>query len=343
VSGLSLAEASFAVGSRIGRYFGLVSAVPSALFVFFVYALVTSRAWSGRPDPGAVSHAVSNLSLGEVSLLLVVTLALSLFTHALQFTVTQLFEGYWGTSTVGRSMAVVKVKRHRERMSLLADSRRERLEEILAVHPDPIKRRDILHSDRGDSYVRAIVEEQEYRRALGSYPEKRDRIMPTRLGNILRRYEDVAGAQYGLDAITTAPHLALVGRPEHVVYLDDAREQLDLAVRLCILSLMATLLAFTFLVTDGFWLLIAAVTYGLAYVSYRGSLVAAHEYGTALATIIDLDRFRLYSELRVPMPADTEDERTVNQTLMGLLRFKRRPNLTYQHSADSPPDFKEHR
>jgi hypothetical protein len=65
-------------------------------------------------------------------------------------------------------------------------------------------------------------------------------------------------------------------------------------------------------------------------------------YGTALATIIDLDRFRL-SELRVPMPADTEAERTVTRTLMNLLRFKRRPKLTYQHSADSPPELKGHR
>jgi hypothetical protein len=335
VAAPSIADAAFASGSRIGRYFALVSAVPSALLVFFVYALVKSGAWSARPDPAAVGRAVSHLSLGEFSLLLVVALGFGLASHPLQFAVTQFLEGYWGTSTIGRSVAVARVRRHRARMSSLVIKRRSCQQEINTAHPDPVKRQDILQSHRGDAYVRVIVEEQAYRRALMSYPEKRSRVMPTRLGNVLRRYEDAAGAQYGLDAITTAPHLALVARPEHIGYLHDAREQLDLAVRLCMLSLIATVLAFMFLVGDDLWLLIAALPYGLAYLSYRGAVLAAHEYGTALATLIDLDRFRLYSELHLRMPVDTAAERIMNAPLMRLLTFKRQPDVVYEHPADS--------
>ena len=61
------------------------------------------------------------------------------------------------------------------------------------------------------------------------------RMMPTRLGNVLRRYEDTAGRQYGLDIVRIAPHLNLVARPEHREYVDDCRKGLDLGVRLCVL------------------------------------------------------------------------------------------------------------
>ena len=41
------ADAALNAGSRIGRHFGVVSTVPSAVLVLFVYALVQSGAWSG--------------------------------------------------------------------------------------------------------------------------------------------------------------------------------------------------------------------------------------------------------------------------------------------------------
>jgi hypothetical protein len=56
-------------------------------------------------------------------------------------------------------------------------------------------------------------------------------------------------------------------------------------------------------------------------ISAIGALVAAHEYGTSVSTVIDLDRFRLYTELHLQMPNDTQAERDANATLMELLRF----------------------
>jgi hypothetical protein len=64
-----------------------------------------------------------------------------------------------------------------------------------------------------------------------------------RLGNALRSVEDTAGKQYGLDAILTAQHVALVAAERHVKYLHDSRQQMDTSVRLCIVSLLATALS----------------------------------------------------------------------------------------------------
>jgi hypothetical protein len=87
------------------------------------------------------------------------------------------------------------------------------------------------------------------------------------LGNTLRRYEDRVGTQYGLDAITTAPHFSLVAPEAHVAYVRDTRQLLDTTVRLCFVSLLAAVLTVAALVTDGWWLLIALVSYGLAYLA----------------------------------------------------------------------------
>ena len=53
-------------------------------------------------------------------------------------------------------------------------------------------------------------------------------MMPTRLGNMLRRYEILAGAPYELDAPTVLPSLALVAPPGHLDYLNDQRSALHL-------------------------------------------------------------------------------------------------------------------
>ena len=84
-----------------------------------------------------------------------------------------------------------------------------------------------------------------------------DEFMPTRLGNVLRRAESLAGSQYGIDALQAVPHLLLITPPNHIDYVNDQRWQLDLAVRMVFLSAVATGSAIIFLCRDGAWVLIA--------------------------------------------------------------------------------------
>ena len=71
------------------------------------------------------------------------------------------------------------------------------------------------------------------------------------------------------------------------------------------LSAMATGTAIVLLCRDGAWALIALIPYALAYFSYRGSVIAAGHYGSALETLINLNRFALYEQLHVQLPAST--------------------------------------
>jgi hypothetical protein len=138
--------------------------------------------------------------------------------------------------------------------------------------------------------------------------------MPTRLGNVLRRVEAQAGSQYNLDVPTAVPHILLIAPPSHVDYVSDQRSQLDLAVRMTFMSGLASATAVLFLWPRHFWVLVALIPYMLAYLSYRGSVVAAGLYGSALGTLFNIDRFELYKQLHLQLPAETTEEREETRT-----------------------------
>ena len=73
--------------------------------------------------------------------------------------------------------------------------------------------------------------------------------------------------------------------------------------------------------TDGALLLWAVVPYLVAFLSYRGAVVLAHEYGTALAVLIELNRFVLYERLRLPRQRNLFEERRTAAQLTALMRL----------------------
>jgi hypothetical protein len=96
-------------------------------------------------------------------------------------------------------------------------------------------------------------------------------------------------------------------------------------------SIFAAFIAIAFLWHHGPWLLIALAPYAIAYLSYRGAIIVAHEYGAAVSTMIDLDRFALYDYLRLRRPKNTKAERRMNVQLMQLLSHNSRIVLPYEH------------
>lgn len=161
--------------------------------------------------------------------------------------------------------------------------------------------------------------------------------MPTRFGNVLRRYEDNVGRQYGLDILRIAPHLNLVAVKEHREYVDDCRKGLDLGVRLCVLFVIATALSVGLLAGDGAWLLLSLAPYCVSYLAYRGAVSSADAYGTALSTLVDLNRFALYEQLHVPLPSDTMAEKNRNVQLLKLLVNDPPYFLRYALPTDGSP------
>jgi hypothetical protein len=282
-----LADLTAGTRQTIGQYFSVVSMVPSLLFVVYVFFLVRSGAWSHSPTWATAMSDLVSVGIGGLAILIILGIALGLGFHPIQFALVQLLEGYWGTNLIARRLRTARIAHHRNRASALEDMDVE-----------------------GD---------REAGRLLMQYPRDPSLIMPTRLGNVLRRYETLAGRQYELKVLTILPHVALAARGEDARYLYDQRTQLDLAVRMCFTALLAGATSVVFLWRDGAWLLIALIPGGFAYLAYRGAVVSAREYGIAMMTLIDLNRFSFYERFHLPIPQNIEEERAINRRLMQLL------------------------
>ena len=75
---------------KIGRYFTIVSALPSTVFVCYLYLLVKATNWFGPVD----WSQVSDFQPQDLAILGVAALVLALALNPLQFPLVQMFEGY---------------------------------------------------------------------------------------------------------------------------------------------------------------------------------------------------------------------------------------------------------
>jgi hypothetical protein len=351
----SLPDTTLGVAGKIGRNFSVVTVVPSLYLTLWVYALYASDAWPHEPSLGTLRDAFANWSLAGAGWLVLATVLVGMFIHPLQFATVQLLEGYWGISRLARGAMKMRAAHYRakaQKIKTRLDEHKDYLDNKLLDHLGEGGNK--LSDDEWEHETAKYLEDEAddvalshafavdtFDKAKGRYPE-RARMMPTRLGNALRAAEDRAGTQYGLDAITVAPHLALIAPESHVAYLQDSREQLDLAVRLCSVSLLATVITVPAVFSDGLWLLLALVPYALAYIAYRAAVSAADEFMTAVSTLIDLDRFALYQHLGLRRPRTTHQERHRNEKLMLLLQNEStepdEPKMSLTYAHEEPTD-----
>ncbi|GAA4062619.1 hypothetical protein [Nonomuraea soli] len=319
--------------TRIGRYFTIVSAIPAALFATYLYVLIKSGAWTGTLDWAKV---FDGLQLADVALLTILTAAGALAANPLQFMLIQFMEGYWNGALL-RPLALLRTLHHRRRYQETEDqidASAWYLSRLDADHRPP-SRRATLDALRADAL------NAEMRRIRAGYPDGLDEVLPTRLGNMLRRYERRAGSMYGIDSLVAVPRMAMTAQAPELSYLTNQRTQMELAVRTAVLGFVAAVVTIPFMWHQGAWLLLAAVPYAIAYTSYRGAVALAAEYGTAIATLIDMNRFALYDRLRLAHPDDSAVERERNVVLMKILEADPRtreaaPLLAYVPPAQPP-------
>jgi hypothetical protein len=138
---------------------------------------------------------------------------------------------------------------------------------------------------------------------LRRVPALRERVMPTRVGNVLRAAESRPSDKYGLDAVKCWPQLWLVLPDAARQELTSARASLDAAAAACLWGLL-------FLVWSPWTLWVIPV--GLA-VSLGAYFVWVPDRAEVFADLVeaafDLYRPSLYAALRWPLPSDPADER----------------------------------
>ncbi len=281
-----------------------------------------------QPDWSKAFSSLIHLGFSGISFLAFLSIGLGLLIHPIQFAIVQFFEGYWGPGRFAQRFRTQRIL-HYQRQCWELDRRGNYAENKLL--------------DWGQGELGTILspvqvahrsERDETRRVRDDcFPSDYMQIMPTRLGNVLRSAEFRAGQQYGMDPLSAVPHLLLIAPTDHVDYVNDQRSQLDLAVRMTGMALLASGTAVLFLWPYHLWILIAIFPYALAYASYRGSVVAARHYGASLDLLVNLDRFALYQQLHLQLPSSTVTERNMNERLADLLKHDSGVVVRYKHPA----------
>lgn len=269
--------------------FKLVNALPAAFLVCLIGVLTLSGAPLASPDFGKMVDRARDYGWTGAAISVAVIAVGALLLEPFELASIRLLEGYWAAWGPMRKLG--------DFGRWMQTRRRDRLMFLMEAYED-------------------LPEAAEAQDQLKHVPAQA--LLPTSLGNRLRAFEERAGAAYGIPAIDLWPrlHYAL---PEAVLsYVNMHRNQLDTACRLCLSLATAGVGTFGLLIRFPLWWWLPLALVIGAVVAYRATLAAAENYGVAARAAIDVYRLRLYQEMRVQTPADTAEERTINDNLRRL-------------------------
>ncbi len=316
------ADLTLGTGSTIGRYFSLVSVVPSVLLATWLWLAWASGAVTAQPSLAAIAHETSDNAIGSGLIVAGLAVASALILHPLQFAIVQLLEGYWGSTRLGRFFQVRRQVAHLYRYGR-ATREQERQNESIAtwVQSGVDVDMQLLESTtaRRTELMTTLAAASAAADQIVTFPDSPQQIMATRLGNVLRRAEMRAGRSYGLPILMSATHLGMVADATHTAYVQDQRTQLDLTARICASGVFAAAVTTAIMWPHGLWLLSALIPYTAAYLAYRGAITAGTSYGQALSAWSDLNRFALYTALHLRTPMSASDEQQQNAAVRDLL------------------------
>ena len=284
------------MGNLFGRSstrFLVVTLIPNVLFALFLATLLAAGAPSRVPSLATAVQVLRDVGVREAAVLFFLVLVAAVALHPVQYPMIQLLEGYWDSVPGGARLSEWATLRHAARW--------EQLRAVVA---------NTVPEDRAT--FRALASASVRLRWL---PSDERMLLPTSLGNTLRAGEERAGRRYGLRIGVIMPRLGPLLQPQVRRQLEDRRNQLDAAARLCAVSLLATVAGVALLLPTGRWLLIPASTFAFAWACYRAACAAAAGFCTDLAAAVDLHHRDLWTALALRPPRDLREEQRRAATL----------------------------
>lgn len=227
----------------------------------------------------------------------------------LQEPVLRMLEGYWPRPLHWLRFALAG--RRRKRVDKLED-RWQALAQIPSDGRTPQQQAEFVQLDA----------------RLATFPLDPRRMMPTRLGNILRSAEDYAHVRYGLSTSICWPRLWLSLPEEAQETVSHARQKLNTAVHLFTWGLL-------FLTWTVFAWWAVAVSLATMLIAYMTALQGAAIYGELLRSTFDLYRFDLYEQVKFPLPKTVGSEVTAGRQLSEyLFRGTSAEQVAFEHGEE---------
>lgn len=161
------------------------------------------------------------------------------------------------------------------------------------------------------------------------YPKYQEDIMPTKLGNIFRSFEDYPREKYGIETVTIWPRLLLVLPSTTHRHIEDAQNSLMFFLVASFLSFLFSIetLIFAIIGLKHRWELdifvaLFSISIFVGYSLYRISLDSALNFGDIIKSLFDLYRKVLLAELQIPTDEALTKERKRWEKLSNFLYFK---------------------
>ena len=308
---LSAISGHFSKNLILGTFFPVVLFV--LLSLIFVVPLFP-------PDWPLFKPIIALDTQGKVLAISFLTIVLTGLLFNLNIPVLRLYEGYpWRESWIGKWFI-----RRRKKQFQAVRARRLGMRSLISE----------LRKTRNDAELIARLTTRRRQAALrlnNEFPSKESLIIPTRLGNVIRSFEEYPDRQYGIGAIALWPRLTAKIDKEYAAVIDDSKTSLDFMLNLSILS-AATALIITLaglfyfppsslLYSSGstsmraaivFWLITIGAFLVLSYLSYAGAIPRANSYGAKVKSAFDLYRAELLKQLGYERtPKTVKEERSL--------------------------------
>ncbi|MFF3871869.1 hypothetical protein [Streptomyces sp. NPDC001978] len=338
-----------------GARFGLLNVLPGTLVVTVTTVLVRAHAYDfdrpvdlhavipGKDDTAAVLAFALAALIGGILL------------RPFERILVQQLEGYWDSPSPLARLRGAAIELHRRRR----DDAVARLE---LIESKPLKFGPgastltslVAHERRLGRETRA---EQRYRRIRDNYPDDaritqikrrlpRTDLMPTRLGNVLRRAERLAGGRYGLDAMVVYPRIYPYVSERLAEAMARQLELLTVTASLSVCFGLLSALTLPLLGRLDVWSLMPFAAAGLCVLAYRGALVSAAYTGAVFCAVFDVHRFDLTAAMHYKLPDTAAEEAELNRYLTKYLEagdpkpLAKDDNLRdkrFAHPENSPP------
>jgi hypothetical protein len=253
----------------------------------------------------------------RLGLIVAVSAVLATLLYVLNGSILRLYQGYgWRSGLIGSWLT----RRRQKELRALEDLRDE-LRELMDDASTDEKRLNEV-AGRYLSVTQPI---------LNDFPTMSS-VLPTRLGNTIRSFENYAQRQYRIAGITAWPRFVPKLTKEHAAMIDDAKSAVDRVINISILSYI-TLLATFFLgivfpipfastVLFRNWLLRMTVFFGLGFGFYLAAITLAKTWGESVRAAFDLHRRAVLHDLGFEQAPETlEEERELWEAISQQLVY----------------------
>jgi hypothetical protein len=289
-----------AVSGQLTKYLVLGTLLPVAIFM--ALGLVFGQPITPTSVP--LVHALETLDKQWFAIAVTAgAVVVSGLLYNLNTPIIRLYEGYpWRASKIGQW----RIRRIQERLD-----RATQLRERMKIT------RKILEENNADKNLLAELQSQRTRVSVlthSGFPS-RSLILPTRLGNAIKSFEEYPYRQYGMDAVTLWPRIIAVASKDYLTGIDDAKTSLDFFLNASFLSAITSaallLIGLAFKrpfandLTFALWALEVCGLAGASWLFYRSSIGRAAAWGDLVKGTFDLYRWDLLKRFGYSQTPDT--------------------------------------